>query len=79
MDARIPTRKLLHLLRRGMRLPKSGGSIDVGEKRSDSGYILRTEPIGLVDMLGVVLKKRGFKDGSSVLGLNKWKDKVAIN
>ena len=62
-----------------MRLPTSAGRDDIGEKWSDSGYILKAEPIGLVDLLGVMIKKRGSKDGYNAFGLNKWKDKVAIN
>lgn len=41
-----------------MRLPTSAGSDDIGEKWSDSGYMLKAEPIGLVDLLGVMIKER---------------------
>lgn len=45
-----------------------------------NGQILDlTEPVELVDILGVEINKRGFEDNSGDFGLNNWKDGVAIN
>lgn len=45
-----------------------------------NGQILDlAEPVEFVAILGVEIKKRGFKDSSSDFGLNNWKNGVAIN
>lgn len=62
-----------------MSAARINGSSEVGDKWSDCGCILKAEPTGLVDILGVEIKKRGFKDDSNVAGLSNWKDGVAIH
>lgn len=54
------------------------GGCGGGEEWPDSRYLLKVDPKGFQHELDMDERQRGFKDDSSVFGLNDWKTGVAM-